>query len=782
MPEKMTENEVKIKSLKGFLGKDQAFHVKALIRMMFFVVLCALLLVGNFVWENFTDKAEISTLQEVNYSGSRMNIPGYAYINGNTEEVSDVVSVVTTPYVFSMRPGRIFGNFSNSITKVNIQASDKLVVIPDFSMFDLSYDETSSMVTLMNFSGNTYLGFLSASNPQSKYLDEYSDVFENVLLVPAGVKVKISLGKIDERLRAILYAKLAKEFSYGRISDSDKNDGFIKNNLDEALKYSGTLKDYQRKRFKSLAQDSGNFSSTLYNFLSKNLTVFEKKRNEQYLKNLKGSLYQSLTALNNDEADAALSEFSLAKDSLPQENFDKGYYKDFLSGILADLVVFNSSDPEFKVLDYLTGSSKDQFDKMFLVDLKVGAKGHDIYSDENVGPAYEQIYKGVESIFGAMDDAKVYKKFLSYYNQFFDNLLLNFPELLKLPYFNMKGKIENELFKLYYGGQSKEELKQSFVSEKISLLNTLENFFFDEEIGLGDAKDVMTYLIQSIDDYMPAKTSKNAVMQLFENELKDIGNFWGYINSAEYSKSSLYGENHKQRFAVYLEEKNQVTSILDVQRDILGGNVIVAETPEDIKHEIEKTFSEAGASSVKVGEVSDVHERFVKVSAVISSYEFNADYDRDYGYVKNVYAYGEKISESNVKIDALPQLLSKALSGIVKIADTNVNKPVPRNADASVTSETNAQKIAKTIIAKKMVEAGLSVTLEDVDVLDSTIALYRINNVPVEGINGLSVSFDYLANDGKVKNVYVLKGKEGKSLSGEFPLVELKGIVSDQYL
>jgi len=346
----------------------------------------------------------------------------------------------------------------------------------------------------------------------------------------------------------------------------------------------------------------------------------------------------------------------------------------------------------------------------------------------------------------------------------------------------MKGNIEKALFELYYVGQAREEMKQTFVSEKITMLKNLKDFFFDEKIAIEDARKVMSYLVQSINDYMPAKTSKNAVIALFESELKDIGNFWGYINNVEYAKSSLYGTTHSERFKIYLAEKNQVTSILDVQRDILGSDVIVAETPSDVQAEVERVLTASGATSVVVEEMDDVQKRYVNVAASLGGYEFNGEYDRDYGYLRNVYAYGQLISESNVKVDALASLLSKTLSSVVSTTGLDVKKAVPRDSseEASIIAETNAQKIAKTIIAKQVIEAGFNATMEDVDILDPTIALYRINGVSLITNSNMKVSFDYLANDSIVKNIYIQVGSEGKSVAGELPFDTLKDVVSSE--
>jgi hypothetical protein len=174
---------------------------------------------------------------------------------------------------------------------------------------------------------------------------------------------------------------------------------------------------------------------------------------------------------------------------------------------------------------------------------------------------------------------------------------------------------------------------------------------------------------------------------------------------------------------------------------------------------------------VKVGDIADVHDRFVKVAAVLNGYVFNAEYDRENNSVREVYAYGEKLTDSSVKLSLLAEFLAKNLEDVVSEA----------NVKEGAESETNAQKIVKTLIAKKISENGFNAGMGDVDILDPVNAVYRLNEVSTQGAL-IKVSFDYFANDETVKNVFVFKGKDGVALTGEFPLADLKGIVEDEHL
>lgn len=735
-------------------------RLKALVRAVFFALICFGVLAGSYFLERTNVVIEDVAPGEIVFSESEAKLPDSGYVVSDKANVSDILKlnkIDGSGYVFDLKEGRIWGNFSNSVSKINMKVGEKIVVIPLFSSFDLSYKD--GILDLSVFEGNTYIGFLADGAKQSGYINEYDPSFGNVLLVPVGVKVEIPLKKVDERVFKLLQSKLAKEFGYSFIPESSYKDSFVKKNLSKGIKFSEVLKEEKKDEF----SDGVSVSFSQFDKIGEKIAVFEDKKNDYNYKELNSYIYSALSAQSQGEIDTALNEFKLSCSDLCDA--------DFFEKWLIDLFVFESSDPEFKVFLFLVDQSREFFDRPYLLSLFTASYERGMDEKGAAGFAYSAIYSELEKVFGTIKDEALYRKFLSYYNQIFQNFLLKYNILYKVDYFEMKAALEKELFSTYYGGQLKDEQKQEFVSEKISFLKRLKRFFFDGKVDLEDAKKVTRFLIESIDDYMPSKTSQNAVVGLFENELNDVGDFWGYINNAEYSKSSLYGQTHKERYEVYLEERDQLVTIIDVQKDILGGDVVATDTPADVKNNIETIFWEIGAKDVKVEDIADVHDRFVKVAAVLNGYVFNAEYDRENNSVRGVYAYGENLTDSSVKLSLLAEFLAKNLEDVVSESDVK----------EGAASETNAQKIVKTLIAKKISENGFNAGMGSVDVLDPVNAVYRLNEVSTQG-SGIKVSFDYFANNEIVKNVFVFKDKDGVALTGEFPLVDLKGIVEDEHL
>ena len=735
-------------------------RLKALVRAVFFALVCGGILTGSYFLER--SNVEISEVAsgEVVFNEDEAKLPDNGYVVSDGKNVSDVLKldkVDDTGYVFDLGEGRIWGDFSNSVSKVNMKVGEKLVVMPAFSSFDLSYED--GVLGLSVFEGNVYVGFLADGVKQSAYINEYDPSFGNVLLVPVGVKIEIPLKKVDERVFKLLQSKLAKEFSYSFIPESSYKEGFIKKNLSKGIKFSEVLKKAKEEEF----SDGAGVLFSSFDQIGEKVAVFEDKKNDYNYKELNSYIYSALSAQSQDEIDTALNEFKLSCSDLCDA--------DFFEKWLVDLFVFEPSDPEFKVFLFLVDQSREFFDRPYLLSLFTASYERGMDEKGAAGFAYSAIYSELEKVFGTIKDEALYRKFLSYYNQIFQNFILKYGDLYRLDYFIFKAALEDELFSTFYGGQLKDEQKQEFVSEKISFLKRLKKFFFDSEVDIENAKKVTRFLIESIDDYMPSKTSQNAVVGLFEKELNDVGDFWGYINNAEYSKSPLYGQTHKERYEVYLKERDQLVTIIDVQKDILGSDAVATVTLSDVKNDIETIFWEIGAKDVKVGDIADVHDRFVKVAAVLNGYVFNAEYDRENNSVREVYAYGEKLTDSSVKLSLLAEFLAKNLEDVVSEA----------NVKEGAESETNAQKIVKTLIAKKISENGFNAGMGDVDILDPVNAVYRLNEVSTQGAL-IKVSFDYFANDETVKNVFVFKDKDGVALTGEFPLADLKGIVEDEHL
>ena len=769
----MEELNPKSKGLQVRLGKLRLLHVKTVIKAAFFAGLALSVLGLSFLWEESVKDYNLYVTSELEIDGSMMRVPGNGSFVSESDQVSEVLELsdVDGAYVFEMKDGRVWGNFGNSFSRVNIAVGDKIVVIPSLSQFDITFEEGT--LVLRSYLGDTYVGFLNEGIGADNYMDEYSPSFGNVLMVPAGTQVKIPLSRVDERVYKLLYFKLVKEFRYSFIPDSyAAEDAFVKANLLDGFKFTEALKENRRVQFRK--DNPMGISSALSDFLHESLIVFDSKEEAYYVEKLNRFLFDAVLSESSSKREDSLEDFSKIVSALPSKVLDSDSYNSFLTKWLSDLAVFGGLDSEYDALDVLIEKSQRIFDESYLLKVRLSRFNDAVYHDEGIEEAYSATYKGSERLFEKFEDQSAYKKFLTFQNQLLDNYLLRFPELYKAKYFEMKAEVESEFYELYYGGQLKEEMKQSFVRRKIDFLKRLQTYFFDEKIDLKDAKEVVSVLVTGVNDYMPAKTSDNAVLELFNKELSDIGNFWGYINDLEYSKSSLYGETHNERYEVYLEEKDQVMSILDVQRDVLGGEAAPRKTVAQITAEIRADLDGVGASSIKVGKIDAAQQRYVNISAIVGGHVFNGEYDRDFGTVSDLYAYGSLISSTGIKLADLESFITSSLTEVADEAGVSISDSYDES-----TQETNAQKIAKTMIAKKLVKMSYDVAISDVEIVDAVEALYRLNDIVVKGEGGSEfvITFDYLANTERVRNLYIMVDDESHRVSGEFPLDALYDVV-----
>jgi len=771
MEQKKNVNEGQ-KFQKELRSKARSFkHTKSVVRAVFFGLVAFVIIGGSYFLEQSQEVYHGSVVEKFEITDSRVDIPGNAYFVSEGTEISKLLEFesMTEPYLITMNEGRVWGNFDSSLLKSNIIIADKLVIIPSFSNFEIVYEK--GVVNLSSFKGNTYIGFLADEVANLGYMDQYSNKLSNVMMLPSGMQAKIHLRKIDYRIKTLLPFKLFKEFGYSFISPNKYKEEFVQKNLIESASFSDMLKDLKRGKFDEDVVDG--VSSSFENFLQENLTVVSGKKKQFLTEKLGRPLYDAVLSDDKVLQRESLDSFGEILLSSQSDVVESQFYKDFLYEWYTDLVVFDGFDSEYQVLSELANQSRDHFERSYLFSMQMSLFDESIASGLSVKDSYVHLYEGLSKMYGFTDDATQYRKFLTFYNQLFDSLLLKHPELYQKDLFEMKFDLESELFELYPNGGAKEELKQSLVKRKIDFLKRLRSFFFNGDVELKDARSVMSLLIGSIDDYMPATTSQNAIIDLFEKELADAGDFWGYLNDHEYSQSKLYGSSHKERYEVYIEDRDHVLSILDVQEDVLGIDVVENLNPADVAREVRSALEEVGAASVKVELVSDVHQRFVSVSAVVAGYSFNADYDRDYGVLKNIYAYGQLLTEKGIRLDGIEDLLDGEVAEVVE--------EVSSEEDIEV-SATNAQLIAKSIIAKKISGAGFIAGIGDVEIVDSVEAHYRLSSVSVVQGGDVNVTFDYFANDAICSNLFVLKDGKGMTIKGEFKLVDLKEFVlGDNY-
>ncbi len=738
----------------------KSLFAQNLIKNLFFMVLAVLAAVGVFFLEGVLVEKDDMTqahFSGIDYSTSTLvpNDGFFRFYNESEGEISPDMEVVMEnenhEYIFKLNSGNLWGSFSASDADVNILLDENVVLIPDRAAFNLEFD--GKRATLAVFDGDIYVGFLEQGMELTEVVDEYSDVFMNIMSVPRDNQVVIALSKVDERIKLLLYSKLVKEFKFTGIPSSTKNSDWVKENQKKDRRYIENLKkDISNEiRYEGIVESEGYLSDFVF-WSEENLTFVPKKKQQILLDHLFAFLDSAIYYANradDNKAEEYLREFDDYLLTLPSYILNSGEYFAAYDQYIDKLSVFSPDESQYKVLEHLL--SKKIFDNRDVYNV-IDEFWFDVYESLSADritaqAALDKYYGYLDHTLSDSSDPQRFERYLTYKNQLFDNLFLRYPYFYKDDYFAVKSVLENKLLDLYPNGRLKDELKQFFISKKIEYLKRLTRFFFGDEIPeVSQARNVLERLIEEVNDLMPADTSQVAVLELFEKELDDIGDFWGYLKSPEYNSSKAYGATHKERYEVYLEEKDQIWSFVNIQQEVLGEPVeqlTVADVERDIREILERNNE---LSNLSIGEIEDVEQRYVEISGVLGGYAFEATYDRDYASLKDVEAYGDTITTVPVKLDGLLSLLNERFVGEDVVEEQTEEDKL----------ESHSERVARVFIMNLVKDEGFEISEENVELVDEANQVYRISDVYLRDFAGLLIILLLM----KTLKIFILFWKE----------------------
>lgn len=760
-----------------FTGEES--EAAKIIKTVVFVVLGLGLIFGNFFLESYfgiENFVKTDTFSAINYEEENI-IPDQGIIRFDSDYSDhnfELKSSGDHVYIFKMESGHIWGNFENSNARVNILIKNT-VIIPDHSTFDLEFD--GERINLATYNGDTYMGFLPETIELTEYADPYSDLFMNRMLVPRDTQVIIPTKKVNEDIQQLLYSKLVKEFKYTAIPSSAKTSAWVTANFTEDKKYEeGIKQDYISQIIAKGASVRGILSDFVF-WAEENLTFIPEKKETMILDHLfhyvDDAIYYANQG-NEAELQQSLSSFDSYYFTIPAKITKSENYFKRLDEYLDKFVIFTPVDKEYEVKKALLARKflerRDQLDVVgiFWLDVYKGMDVNDVAAEQALNNYYEYF-----------DQIEGNRRYISYQNQLFDNLFLRYSIFYKDGYFAIKNALERILLDSYESGQLKEELEQAFVSNKIDFLKRLRQYFFDGEISVDDSKEIFSRLFEEINDLMAADNSEVAVIELFDSQLSDMDDFWGYLNSPEYH-TKVYGRNYEERYKNYLEERDKIWNFINVHEDVLGEGTAPEIELIDVVREIEAAISSnSDVSDLEVGKIKDLDQRYVEISATIGGYPFKGQYDRDTDSLKDVYAYDELISERPVKLGSLLAVLQSRFAELVVDND---------NEDEEVTLETTAQRYARIYVAEKVIEYGFIADMENVSVVDEDTAIYRVTEAGFESGEAedeeaarigeeVFVTFDLKMNGELATNVYLVVDGNPMVLDSEYTLEELNALV-----
>ncbi len=747
------------------------------IKVGVFLILGMLLITGNFLLEGrlsnenpvIEQKISTNTEEEV------VKIADRSMINLEKGSKYTIEEIDENDFMFTLERGRMWGDFSISDIDFNINIDNKIAVIPNHAKFDLSVKNQT--VDLNVYDGDVYLGFVESGLNLDKVVAPYDSLLMNQFLVPRDTQVNFPISKISENIRPLLYSKLTKELRLGAIPESDSSSNWVKTNTIEDSKFEESVRQDVDSdiRYGGRGVDDGLFAALVF-WSEENLAFVPEKKNAIIYDHLFSYIDDAIFAASEGD-EALMNEMFVAFHSyaglLPAEIIQGEQYDQIFDTYVDRLFIFSVDDMRSEVLIELldTKFAEGRELEEVIDNLWVNVYRSMDVSELEAGKALGMYYKYLSKMFGGDVNDDRYKSFVSSQNQLFDNLLLRNSLFYTEANFEMKSELEAEFLRLYEGTFLGGEISQDLISDKIAFLKKLQVYFFEDEIAVSEAKNIILFLIEEIDELMVVESEATAVVELFEARLGDINDFWGYLNSPEYFSSKTYGLTHEKRYDAYLEEREKIWTYIDLQQELLGGETVEAMTEEEIKAGISDDFVQySDLSGLKIGDINDVSQRFVEVDAVAGGYAFNAQYDRDNQMVKNVFAYGELASDRLVKIDSLSDLLSN------KFADLAEDVIDEEEFDET----TYAERIFKRYLAGEMIEVGFVATEFNILVVDSDDAIYRVEDVYMEEHKDILVSFDYVANGEKATNLFMSVGGQHVVLEDEYTLDDLRDLVIAQ--
>lgn len=737
-----------------------------LVKTITFLVISLLLVAGTFFLEYVHGK-EVEEEKEVDIFPERSVV---RFDNEFSNPSFDLKKKDDDGYIFEFEEGRFWANFSVSPDNVNILV-DNVTVIPNRAAFDLSYDGTQFELAV--YDGDVYLGFVRDEIEITNVSDAFDDIFMNRILVPINTQVRFNIRQITPEIEPLLYSKLIKELRLTTISDARRSEGWVESNRRQDIRFVEEIRQDLLSgivRVGVPVRDS--FFGELMFFAEEKLTfVPDKKRTrtfERLFNYLDAAAFHAVSG-DRDEVAASMASFESYHASLPANIAESEEYHERLNEYMEDFYIFGPRhslhDIWRKLADKKFALGMDRYEIVNLYWL-------DVYKAMSVGEedaalAFERYYSYFDRVVGLPADEDFYLNYLFYQNQLLDSLLLRTNVFYRDAYFEIKNVFEQILLELYPEGRFKEELRQFFISNKINLMRRLRAVFFEGEITADEASVIFGRLISEAKDFMPVEDTGVAVVRLFQSQLEDITDFWGYLRSQQYHVRA-YGATHEERYEFYLVERDLIRGVDELVRDVFD------EEPEEltldeVKREIEEIIStHEDVFSVEVVRMDTPDQRNVDIAGVIGGYRFEAVYDRYQDSIRDVYVYGELISARPIKIDGLRSLLEIEFEDLAEEVE-----PID-----DVTVDTVAQRVARRNIAETLQNYGFVVDTDDVSVVDRYHLSYRLEDIVLEGFENIEVTFDLMISGGEiVTNLFMRVYGEPKAFEGNFTIADVVEMV-----
>ncbi len=727
---------------------------------------------------NSSDNVEIALLGQ-----------GVLRLASNTSLTFDKVDEKAKRYLVTLKEGSIWGNIQFDDYDLDIK-TETVLVTPGASSFSINYDGNLTRIYADNH--DIFVGI----RDKGKTINSF--------WLAEGNQARISDSKVKNKadtIQKLLYSKLIKEFGYGRLSVKKiQDDPWLSVQKEEDVNYSNSvqasrLADIRKKGLRTLR--AGSISSqtkALFTDLRTALTFSEKKKTDNLMDsifaNLQDAKYQYL---QGDDTDAAI-RLSLFKEDISDPAYisNTGFKQSLFNKLHEEFFSLQFAipgDPIYPVKEQLyrellSVNMRPYLNANFEFDL-LTSKLNDVYDSIDDNP--------VDGISAFSDYTNTYKTVVAKYrndidkvgdqivrqNVLVDNILFIYPELYSLSNFEAKQLIEEDYLLVVNKKADKKELKQTFISSKIDLLNRIRYFLFNDRLEADNARQIVFFLVRNIEDLQGDTLQLAAINELFEKRMQDIGVFWEYLKSPEYYDTNLHGSSHEERFEAFKSIQEKEITYQDIRKEILGKKEMEDLTVEKVLVQAEKDMESAGFSNIEFGFYEDVNQpRIPVLKAKAGGIEFRATYDWDRKLLSSIIVDEDLISADGVKLEKAKQFIYQAVSAKTKVIKRPVPKPVePEEEDP----QADVKNVAEVFMAQKFKQFGMIVTKDEVVVVDLKNGIYQIDNVYFENNRSAKFSFTYDSVEDMVIKLVVHTKKGDEEFDNAFEASLLEKIVKKVY-
>lgn len=664
--------------------------------------------------------------------------------------------------VLNLEEGKFWLNSLNSQSGATVNT--KLAAVKmDPGVFDVSYKD--SVLSVGAYRRSARVEFLG-----------------NSLVVPEGRFIEIDETKLESQkdpIAKLRYSKLSKEFSFAALAEADD---WVKRNIAEDEKFNGDYRknvlDEIRIRGPKLSPDKDSLMFTLEDMAEEAVIALtfnskEKiKKETRFLANFLDAAIYWFAMGKPEQGENFMREF---KARMQQASGSENLAEVFSAR--AQKIAFSGVDePLFEVKLFLR-RDKNPVNAIHaeLNDvLDLAANGSDKENKLKIETALRKFGAAAsDKLAGLKDRAQAQALFFERVR--LADFLDRNRYLLKEEFLRLIALFEKTYLSFAAGKEDSEDKRQFLVNEKLRAIQVLRASMGEGVLSFQDARKAILFAANQIEELKPT-FSDTAVSAYYDEQLKELGQFFAFLRSSE--ASSLRG-SYEENFSDFKGRMNDLRAVNEILLNSQGGERISSLRREELAKVVLNDLRKVGLSGVKLA-LPDAEEG-VSVKITESAFEdvqFSARYDTDKKVFSDIVFDGQQIPNS-IKLDNLQKFFLLKMGKLVFETDITPESLVEPDASKKL-SVVERVALDKLFVAFK--DIGVDVEQKNVGLEDFGQGIIHIKlGMLGPGSAATAFSFDVENKTSTVLNLKVQTVMGENTVNDSFPLQELATRVSQIY-